>query len=147
MPQSKSEQSAPVPAPTASPPAHRHVVAAVIERDAHLLICQRPLGKNHGGLWEFPGGKIDIGETAETAIARELAEELGVITVQVGDSLLSVHDQRSGYEIHFIPAVIEGEPMALEHSAIGWCPRDHLLSYELAPSDRIFATHFLSIPS
>ena len=87
---------------------------------------------------------MDQDETVGAAVARELAEELGVSTIDVGRSLFSVTDQRSGYEIHFIPTEILGEPVALEHSAITWCRRDQLLSYELAPSDRAFATYFLN---
>ncbi len=54
------------------------VVAAVIERDERILICQRRPGQSHALQWEFPGGKIEPGETPAQALARELEEELGV---------------------------------------------------------------------
>ena len=54
------------------------VTAAVIRREGRVLICQRPQGKNCAGLWEFPGGKIEPGEEAETCIVRECREEIGV---------------------------------------------------------------------
>ncbi|RYE87312.1 MAG: (deoxy)nucleoside triphosphate pyrophosphohydrolase, partial [Myxococcales bacterium] len=63
------------------------VVAAVIERDGLLLVGQRPAHKHHGGLWEFPGGKVEPGETPAEALARELHEELGLTDVQVGPEL------------------------------------------------------------
>lgn len=54
------------------------VAAALIAADGRILVQQRPLDKHHGGLWEFPGGKVEPGETPEAALARELAEELGI---------------------------------------------------------------------
>ncbi len=121
----------------------RRVVAAVIERDERLLICCRPVGKQHGGLWEFPGGKIDDCESIEAAVARELSEELAVQTTNVGELLFSTLDHRSGFEILFFRAAIEGEPVAIEHSALAWCEPAELFSYALAPSDRAFASFLL----
>lgn len=119
------------------------VVAAVIEREQRLLICQRSEGKMHGGLWEFPGGKVHVDESIPEAVARELSEELDVHTTEVGEILFSRIDQSSGFEILFLRASITGDPVALEHSAILWCEPEELLSYSLAPSDRAFATFFL----
>ena len=56
------------------------VAAALIAADGRILVQQRPLDKHHGGLWEFPGGKVDPGETPEAALIRELEEELGIQT-------------------------------------------------------------------
>jgi 8-oxo-dGTP diphosphatase len=127
--------------PAPSPPAISPtlVVAAVISRDDRVLICRRPAHKHHGDLWEFPGGKIHDGESPAAALKRELSEELGVRVSQSGDPLYWSEDTSAGVEILFIPTSIEGEPVALEHSAITWCPRSDLLSYSLAPSDRKFA--------
>ena len=61
------------------------VVAAVIERDGLVLACRRRADRSAGGLWEFPGGKIEPGETAEQALRREIAEELGVEIRVVGE--------------------------------------------------------------
>ena len=120
------------------------VVAAVIQRGDRFLICQRPEGKQHGGLWEFPGGKIDDGESLEAAVKRELHEELAVEATHVGSPMFSVRDAKSGFEIVFIPASVTGDPVPLEHSHITWSSRSDLLSYPLAPSDRAFATFLLT---
>jgi len=130
-------------APEAPPKERKRVVAAVIERDDRLLICLRPAEKQHGGMWEFPGGKIHPDESLEDAVSRELTEELAVTTTHVGDVLFSSFDKRSGFEILFLPTRIEGEPQALEHSALAWCAPSELLTHRLAPSDHAFATFLL----
>ena len=114
------------------------VVAAVIADGNRLLVCQRPPHKRHGGLWEFPGGKCESGESDADATRRELAEELGVRVVSVENALLEASDPNSAFVIAFVPAVIEGEPQCLEHSAIGWKTLDELHTLPLAPSDRCF---------
>ena len=62
------------------------VTAAVIEKDGRILIAKRRIGDRHGGRWEFPGGKIDSGETPEECLKRELREELG-IEAEIGELL------------------------------------------------------------
>jgi mutator protein MutT len=126
------------------PPQTRiRVVAAVISRASTLLLCRRPEYKQHGGLWEFPGGKVHEGETLDEAVARELTEELNVATTAVGEVLFTTVDARSQCEIVFLPASIDGEPTAIEHSELCWSLPQQLLSFDLAPSDRAFATFFL----
>ena len=110
----------------------------MIERDGRLLVCQRPAHKRHGGLWEFPGGKLEAGETLLDAARREMAEELGVTTVSVEAPLFEVHDAGSAFVIEFVPTVIEGTPQCLEHSELAWARLEDLLTMELAPSDRRF---------
>ena len=126
-------------APTAlgGEPAIR-VLAAVVERDGRYLICQRPLHKRHGGLWEFPGGKLEPGEGDADAAGRELREELGVEVVGVGAELHAFHDPGSPFLIAFVPVRIDGEPACLEHSALAWASVGELAGYALAPSDRRF---------
>jgi len=118
----------------------QRVVAAVIRDGDRFLICQRPAHKRHGGLWEFPGGKCEAGETDKQAITRELAEELGVEVSAVGDALFSASDPGSPFVIAFLPVDIRGEPGCLEHAALAWVSRHEMTVYELAPSDARFVT-------
>lgn len=127
--------------PPSKPPSEPtvRVVAAVIERDGCYLVCERPLHKRHGGLWEFPGGKCEPDESDLDAARRELREELGVHVTRVGAPIHAVHDEGSPFLIVFIPAEIEGEPVPHEHNALRWCAVGELHTIALAPSDRCFA--------
>jgi mutator protein MutT len=119
------------------------VIACVISREEELLICQRPLHKRHGGLWEFPGGKCEAGESDEVAVVRELREELGVEVVSVGPPEFTSADGEAPFEIAFVPVEIAGVPRCIEHTGLTWGRVDELLSYKLAPSDRAYLNHRL----
>ena len=119
----------------------RRVVAAVVLRDARILICQRPSHKRYGGLWEFPGGKVEAGETDFEALQRELREELRLEVTQSGPECLVVNDSGAEFEIAFIAVGAIGEPIPNEHQAVAWVLCEELTSYNLAPSDRSFAEH------
>ena len=112
------------------------VVAAVIRRGDRMLVCQRPAHKRHGGLWEFPGGKLEAGETILDAARRELAEELDVRVTSVGEVEFAIADPGSEFVIEFHAVTIEGEPQCLEHAALAWVEVKQLLELPLAPSDR-----------
>lgn len=116
----------------------QRVVAAVIARGAQLLVCQRPAHKQHGGLWEFPGGKCEPGESDAQATARELNEELGLVVRSVGAPLFTALDDRSQFEIVFLPVECDGEPTPHEHEALHWGVPHELLQLALAPTDRRF---------
>ena len=116
------------------------MVAAVIERDGRFLLGRRPEEKRHGGLWEFPGGKIDSGETLADAVRRELSEELAMDVEAVGDSLLVVEDADSPFVIDFFEVSAVGSPVAHEHSEIGWFSVTDLKTMPLAPADAEFVT-------
>jgi mutator protein MutT len=115
------------------------VVAAVIHRDGRYLLCRRPAHKRHGGLWEFPGGKLLDGESLEGGVRRELVEELHVEPVRVGEVRSAIADPGSPFVITFVEVEIVGEPCSAEHEAIAWVAAPDLLGYPLAPSDRAFA--------
>lgn len=114
------------------------VVAAVVERDGRYLLGRRPDHKRHGGLWEFPGGKLDPGESWEAGAARELEEELGLRLERLGAALFEARDPESPYVIRFVEAEVSGEVEAREHSAVGWFTATELSAMPLAPSDAAF---------
>ena len=121
-----------------------NVLAAVITHDDRYLICQRPLNKRHGGLWEFPGGKIEPGESLLDAANRELTEELNVAAVAVGEPIYSVHDEGSPFVISFVPCEIAGVPTCLEHADARWASLEDIQELDLAPSDRQFVRFLLA---
>lgn len=116
------------------------VIAAVIRRDGRYLVGRRPDDKRHGGLWEFPGGKVDPGEDWLQAAHRELTEELDMSAAAVGEVLLSVHDDGSPFVIHFLEVEAEGDPTPLEHTAVGWFTPDQMAELPLAPADARFVS-------
>jgi mutator protein MutT len=120
------------------------VIAAVIARGDRLLVCQRPKHKRHGGLWEFPGGKVEPGETDEAAARRELHEELGIEVNRVADVEFAIADPNSSFLIAFAQVHISGEPACHEHDALAWCTSEELANLDLAPSDRRYVEHLLS---
>lgn len=117
------------------------VLAAVIRRGGHFLLCQRPPHKRHGGLWEFPGGKLESGETLLEAARRELGEELDVGVTSVGDVAFRSRDPGSTFVIEFATVAIEGEPRALEHTEVRWLTAAEASTLPLAPADRAFLDH------
>ncbi len=119
-------------------PALVPVVAAVVRRGDRYLVGCRPADKRHGGLWEFPGGKVDAGESLLEAATRELAEELSVSTNGIGPTLFTLCDGDSPFEIHFVEVEIAGDPIPHEHSELGWFTRLELGRLPLAPADAEF---------
>ena len=112
-----------------------------------MLVCERPAHKRHGGLWEFPGGKLEPGESILDAARRELAEELEVRVLSVGEVEFAIEDPGSEFVIEFHPVAIEGEPRCLEHAALAWVGVERLLELPLAPSDREYALHLAALKS
>jgi mutator protein MutT len=111
------------------------VLAAVIRRGDQFLLCRRPAHKRHGGLWEFPGGKLEAGETLLDAARREMLEELGARVTSVGETLYVCADPGSVFVIEFVEVEIDGEPVALEHDEVRWVSRGETESLTLAPAD------------
>lgn len=114
------------------------VIAAVIRRDGRYLVGRRPAGKRHGGLWEFPGGKVREGEAFLAAADRELEEELGLRALTAGALLHSARDGDSPFVIHFVEVEAEGDPVPVEHSDVGWFTIGELAELQLAPADAGF---------
>ena len=120
------------------------VVAAVVHRGDTLLVGRRPSEKRHGGMWEFPGGKIDPGETPEAAARRELAEELELSVTAVGSILHAVQDGASPFVIEFYPVEADGDPIAHEHSQLAWLTPEEMASISLAPADEAFVAWYVA---
>lgn len=113
------------------------VVAAIIERDGKILLAQRPAGSDQPGLWEFPGGKVEPGESQPQALIRELREELA-IEAQPAGYVASQQKAVCGRIINLHAwhvLAFSGEPTALEHSALAWVAPDAASGYSLAPAD------------
>jgi 8-oxo-dGTP diphosphatase len=117
------------------------VVAAVIERGGRYLLCRRAPEKAHGGLWEFPGGKVQPGENFAEALARELDEELSLTTTKAGKLLYSGRETDSPFVIHFVPVTVSGSPQLHEHTDARWATIPELEKFELAPTDRAFVDY------
>jgi len=114
------------------------VTAGILWRDGHVLLALRRPGKHMGGKWEFPGGKIEPGETPEESLARELEEELDV-QARVGEFLCCVHYEGDGVSLELMVYRVdhfEGTPALKEHQEIRWVSPRELRLYELADSDR-----------
>ena len=112
------------------------VVAAVIERDGRILIARRPAASHLGGLWEFPGGKRRVGESAEAALAREIREELDA-AVAVGELLDTVdwtYPEKT-VRLRFFRCALDGEARAAEGQEIAWVRPAELRDYEFPPAD------------
>ena len=113
------------------------VVAALIWRDNKFMICQRPVHKARGLLWEFVGGKVEPEETKEQALIRECREELNV-TLSVGDAFMDVVHEYPDVTVHltlFNATTTEGEPQKLEHNDIRWIEPSEIPNYEFCPAD------------
>jgi 8-oxo-dGTP diphosphatase len=116
------------------------VAVALVDADGRILLQQRPPGKSLAGLWEFPGGKIEPGETPEAALIRELAEELGIsvstaclapatfASAPLGDRHLLL--------LLFVCRKWEGTPRAIEASALTWVRPVQMHALPMPPADR-----------
>lgn len=113
------------------------VSAAIIFRDGKLLITQRHAHSHLGGLWEFPGGKRESGETFEQCLVREIREELGV-EISVGELFEEItHDypEKSVHLKFFICQLLSGEPQPLDCAAVKWIAKAELATHEFPAAD------------
>jgi len=121
------------------------VVCGLIERGGLVLLAQRARGKSQGGLWEFPGGKLERGEEARAGLERELREELGVRVI-VGEALSPRLHRYGARVVRLLPfrcVLAEGEPEAHEHEALRWCLPQEAEALELVPADRPVLTAYM----
>jgi mutator protein MutT len=121
------------------------VVAAVIEQDGRFLICQRRRGDRFELQWEFPGGKVQEGETPQHALVRELREELKV-SAQVGREIYRTRHRypelERELELLFFAATLGPEPLVnIAFEQIVWAERARLAEYDFLPADRELVVH------
>ena len=117
---------------------HRVIVAAVIVTNGHVLACERSAPPEVAGRWEFPGGKVERGETDEAALVRECAEELGVrVTVgpRVGPDVPLAHG-RAVLRVFAVTLLAGDVPRNLEHTSMRWLAADELDSVPWLPADK-----------
>jgi mutator protein MutT len=113
------------------------VSAGLIFREGKLLVTQRRADAHLGGLWEFPGGKREAGETFEECLVRELREELGVeVKVEkLFESVTHTYPEKTVHLKFFICEVIAGEPMPLGCAQLKWVSRSELRHYAFPAAD------------
>ena len=114
-----------------------HVVAAVLQRNDEIFIQQRQPGKHLAGFWEFPGGKVESGESPWTALARELKEELAIES-EAGEPLIQLTHDYTDRIIHLdVWRVTQwiGDPVPQEQQVAGWYSLSDILDMPLLPAD------------
>jgi 8-oxo-dGTP diphosphatase len=115
------------------------VAVALIDTRGRLLVAQRPEGKSLAGLWEFPGGKIEPGETPEAALVRELAEELDIVVA--AEALEALTFVSHGYEtfhllmLLYVCRIWQGVPRSLEGQPLRWVTMAELEALPMPPAD------------
>ena len=112
---------------------------ALVDADGRVLIGQRPEGKQLAGLWEFPGGKVEPGETPEETLVRELKEELGIDTKTACLAPLTFASHRYETFNLLMPLYVcrryWGTPQPLEHAALRWVKPNRMRDYPMPPAD------------
>jgi len=115
------------------------VACALVDADRRVLIAQRPEGKSMAGLWEFPGGKVEGGETPEAALIRELREELAIETKEACLAPLSFASHAYDKMHLLMPLYVcrkwQGTPQAREHQNLKWVRPQALRDYPMPPAD------------
>jgi 8-oxo-dGTP diphosphatase len=122
---------------------------ALIDADGRVLLAQRPEGKPMAGLWEFPGGKIEAGETPEQSLIRELEEELGIVVKEA--CLAPLTFASHGYpDFHLLmPLYVcrrwEGMVTAREGQSLAWVRPNRLRDYPMPPADVPLIAHLTAL--
>lgn len=115
------------------------VAAALLNKEGRVLLQQRPSGKAMAGLWEFPGGKMETGETPEAALARELSEELGIEVDEEAMAPASFASATIGDRrlllLLFLVERWKGTPAALEAEALVWATPSEMRALAMPPAD------------
>ena len=122
---------------------------ALVDPDGRVLIAQRPEGKPMAGLWEFPGGKVEEGETPEDTIIRELREELAIAVTKpcLAPLTFASHNYR---EFHILMPLFvcrrwQGSPVAQEFQQLKWVRPNRLREYPMPPADEPLISHLVDL--
>lgn len=122
------------------------VVAALIRKGSRILLTQRWPGKHAGLTWEFPGGKVEHGESDHEALQRELSEELG-IEVEIGSCCFETCHGYGNREVHLLIyrcRIVSGEPEAIDVKAVDWAELSELPSRNFPPADAPFVQELVA---
>jgi len=122
---------------------------ALVDADGRVLIAERPAGRTMAGLWEFPGGKVELGETPEATLIRELKEELGIV---VNEACLAplTFASHSYPDFHLLmPLYVcrrwEGMVAAQEGQRLAWVRPNKLRDYPMPPADQPLVSHLMTL--
>jgi 8-oxo-dGTP diphosphatase len=113
------------------------VTAAILQRDGAILLARRASGQKLAGYWEFPGGKVEAGETLQSCLEREISEELNWV-VQAGEVLATseyVYEHGAIRLVALAAEIVSGTATLTVHDRLEWVPIGRLLEYRLAPAD------------
>lgn len=125
------------------------VACALVDADRRVLIAQRPEGKQLAGLWEFPGGKVEAGETPEAALLRELKEELGIETKSACLAPLTFASHTYDDFHLLMPLYVcrkwQGVVQPLEHAALKWARPQDMRNYDMPPADLPLIAHLCDL--
>ena len=119
---------------------HFEVVAAVIKKDDKIFCCQRGPKGECAFKWEFPGGKIEPGETKEEALLREIKEELNC-NINIEKFITTVNHEYNIFSLTmhvYLCSLKDNEPILLEHKSSTWCDKDKLKELDFAEADKLF---------
>ena len=113
------------------------VTAAILVREGRVLLAQRREGAKQGLKWEFPGGKVEDGETPEQTLERELMEELGVKTRtgRIYDAKIFEYPSQKVLVLFYFSTLIEGEPQPIDANGLEWVTRDKIMDHDFAAAD------------
>ena len=125
------------------------VACAFVDADGRVLLAQRPAGKSMAGLWEFPGGKVEAGETPEQTLIRESEEELGIVVKEACLAPLTFASHRYPDFHLLMPLYVcrrwDGTVAAKEGQRLAWVRPNRLRDYPMPPADEPLVAHLMTL--